>query len=293
MSQLLTSIVLDSRVSIKKAAMVNVSSPLSWNDAILFTSLLYWVLDLQEDLHELSSCRWPVQRWLLISYVFVVGSRLINIVGTRVTPKDSGDFLVSLRHKDWLPRVLAYATWLVMLPSFVAWTLLGSFWIADSKWQSRECLPPGLLLLFVVTWNVLCCIWILLHVLAGLVAANLEKRLQHAEADLRQIEDDDMRSRWGGACQLPGYLALSSNSSAALTPAEINRMDVKFVNAEEADKECSICLEGFTYGDRQRELAACGHTFHSSCIDLWLLRCAHCPLCKRDVRTLNEKSDYV
>jgi hypothetical protein len=33
-----------------------------------------------------------------------------------------------------------------------------------------------------------------------------------------------------------------------------------------------------------RELPGCGHVFHESCIDLWLLRRGDCPLCKHRVQ---------
>jgi len=49
------------------------------------------------------------------------------------------------------------------------------------------------------------------------------------------------------------------------------------------EHECSICITELEPGDRVRRVSGCGHTFHCSCIDLWLLRRADCPLCKRNV----------
>ena len=46
--------------------------------------------------------------------------------------------------------------------------------------------------------------------------------------------------------------------------------------------ECTICIEPFTVGNSARRLA-CGHTFHQSCIDPWLMRNANCPNCKRNL----------
>ncbi|KAI8326102.1 hypothetical protein GQ54DRAFT_253634 [Martensiomyces pterosporus] len=46
--------------------------------------------------------------------------------------------------------------------------------------------------------------------------------------------------------------------------------------------ECAICLEEIHVGDVIRKLP-CPHTFHSCCIDRWLLnQSSVCPLCKRD-----------
>ncbi|KAL5581000.1 hypothetical protein UlMin_013442 [Ulmus minor] len=43
---------------------------------------------------------------------------------------------------------------------------------------------------------------------------------------------------------------------------------------------CSICLEDFEESDECRVLVKCKHTFHLSCIDLWLARDMYCPLCR-------------
>ncbi|PHJ16365.1 zinc c3hc4 type (ring finger) domain-containing protein [Cystoisospora suis] len=46
---------------------------------------------------------------------------------------------------------------------------------------------------------------------------------------------------------------------------------------------CSICLEDYHVGDDVRLLQPCGHLFHKSCIDIWLLRNAVCPNCKGSI----------
>lgn len=47
--------------------------------------------------------------------------------------------------------------------------------------------------------------------------------------------------------------------------------------------ECAICLSDFVDGDKVRVLP-CGHIFHRSEIDDWLVRIRKvCPICKRDV----------
>jgi hypothetical protein len=258
---------------------------MTFNDIVLFLSLLYWVGDMEDEMQEFSKCIWPVHTWLLVSYVFVIGCRLVHIVGTKTTDKNSDDFLLSLRHQHALPHFLVRLLWFFVLPCFATWTILGSFWIVDSKMKSSECLPPSTTLFFVVAWHMLCYACLLLHAFAGSVALSREKRLLGAEADLRDIENDDMRSRWGEVSQLADYASMPGNFGSHLTPADIRSLPAKTVCSTDVDdeNECSICLENFTPTDRVRQLA-CGHTFHCSCIDLWLLRCAHCPLCKRDVR---------
>lgn len=262
-----------------------------FNDIVLIASLVYWVADMEDDMLEFRSCASPIRTWLFVSYAFVIGYRLVNILGEKFAAKESGDsFLVNLRHRSILPRVLAKLMWIAVLPCFTAWTMLGSYWILRSKAQSPLCLPAGETLFFVAVWHILCYGCIALHIYAGFVAYVRESKLRQAESALRDIENDDMRSRWGDVSHLPDFAALPSNFGAHMSPVDINKLPVKLIGPADVmkEQECSICLEKFLLADRVRQLKGCGHTFHSSCIDLWLLRCAHCPLCKGDVRTDSE-----
>ncbi|MED6217767.1 RING-H2 finger protein atl7 [Stylosanthes scabra] len=46
------------------------------------------------------------------------------------------------------------------------------------------------------------------------------------------------------------------------------------------DTQCSVCLLDYQAEDRLQQIPACGHTFHMSCIDLWLASHSTCPLCR-------------
>ncbi|XP_045831977.1 RING-H2 finger protein ATL7-like [Trifolium pratense] len=46
------------------------------------------------------------------------------------------------------------------------------------------------------------------------------------------------------------------------------------------DTQCSVCLLDYQSDDRLQQIPACGHTFHMSCIDLWLSSHSTCPLCR-------------
>lgn len=258
------------------------------NDIVLFTSLIYWVVETQDDPPDFSSCAWPVQTWLLVSYGFVIGCRVLSIVGARSISKEPEEFLLDFRHCDMIPRILAGALWIFVLPCFTAWNILGSYWIVSSKIHSSQCLPANVTSFFVVAWHMLCYAAILLLISTGCLASMRERRLRLAEADLRQVENEDMRSRWGDVSRLSSYSALPDRFGPllALTPADIHTLPIKSAGSAGVgqESECAICLEAFAPQERVRQLGVCGHTFHQSCIDLWLLRCAHCPLCKRDVR---------
>ncbi|KAK1256516.1 RING-H2 finger protein ATL8 [Acorus gramineus] len=45
--------------------------------------------------------------------------------------------------------------------------------------------------------------------------------------------------------------------------------------------ECPICLAEFVEGDEIRILPQCGHGFHVSCVDTWLVSHSSCPSCRR------------
>jgi len=124
----------------------------------------------------------------------------------------------------------------------------------------------------------------------GVVAWILERRVRWAETDLREIEDPDVVSRWGQVSQLSGFRSLSGVQGEGLTPTEIKELPCSIIppKDEECDCsescECAICITDMKSGDTMRLLPNCGHSFHKSCIDLWLLRRSDCPLCKRSVR---------
>jgi len=260
----------------------------SLNDGVLVISLLYLSIDMQYQWHEFVGCHWPVHRWLLVSYFFILAFRLMHVLGSAHAAAGSGDFLLNLRHKDGLAHLLMSLTWLFVLPLFAIWTAVGSFWLWESKKLSSQCLPMGMPLCFIITWQILSYAWILIHCTLGGIAWVLERRLRRTEASLRAMEDPDTLSRWGQVSTLvglSGYPSLTNNSLGGLTPDQIKALPEAQASVMELDEisECSICLNELNDGDAMRQLGGCGHCFHKSCIDLWLLRRADCPLCKQNV----------
>ncbi|XP_019453396.1 PREDICTED: RING-H2 finger protein ATL7-like isoform X2 [Lupinus angustifolius] len=51
------------------------------------------------------------------------------------------------------------------------------------------------------------------------------------------------------------------------------------------DTQCSVCLLEYQADDKLQQIPACGHTFHMSCIDLWLANHSTCPLCRLSLLT--------
>lgn len=257
---------------------------LSLNDGVMVISLTYLSIDMQFQWQEFEYCQWPVHRWLLVSYLFILAFRLAHVLGSSQAAEGSGDFLLNLRHKGTFSRLLSSLTWLCFVPLFAAWTAVGTFWLWDSKKMSARCLPMGMPLCFIILWQVLSYAWICIHLVIGSVAWVLERRLRRTESSLRAMEDNDTVSRWGQVSELSGYTALTNNSLGGLAPDQIKALpEMQASSLDLQETECPICLNDFCDDDAVRQLTTCGHTFHRCCIDLWLLRRADCPLCKQSV----------
>ncbi|XP_071717745.1 E3 ubiquitin-protein ligase ATL59-like isoform X2 [Rutidosis leptorrhynchoides] len=53
------------------------------------------------------------------------------------------------------------------------------------------------------------------------------------------------------------------------------------------DAQCTICLGEYQEKEVLRLMPKCGHTFHLSCIDLWLRKQSTCPVCRLSVMAPN------
>lgn len=263
---------------------------LSFNDAILLLSLMYTTMDMQLEWESLTTCYRPVHAWLIVSFLCVVVFRLTQVLGAQTSTAESGSFLLDLRQKSTLARLLAAFTWLIALPFYIMLTCLGTFWVRDVARYTPQCMPTQTHLWFIILWLALSYLWIFVHIGLGAVAWALEQRVRRAERNLHQVQDDDMVSRWGQVTQIDGYRSLVGKADAGLSAEEISALPcskLPFSDAESGateEQECPICLYNVEPGDSIRQLQTCGHTFHKSCIDLWLLRRADCPLCKRCVK---------
>jgi hypothetical protein len=56
------------------------------------------------------------------------------------------------------------------------------------------------------------------------------------------------------------------------------------------DVMCAICQSHDAEGESQwRILRACQHEFHRRCIDRWFSQNVHCPVCRHDIRDMDEE----
>jgi len=274
----------------------------NYNDMVLLGSLVYCSVDLTLEWDNFGSCSKPLQKWLLVSFFCVIAFRGVHLAGSYASAAEGnqrGDFLLDLRFKGKASKLLATLTWTMFLPFFAAWTMLGSSWFWKVWRDTPYCMPSQTHFWFAGFWLLVCYGWIFVHMGLGVAAFLFELRVQRAEGSLREIEDDDVRQRWGNVSHIADYREMVGDacpvSKVGLTPAEIKSLrcevaatilpcDGDGCRRDRGKRECSICLCDMEPEDLVRPLPGCEHCFHKSCIDLWLLRRADCPLCKRAVR---------
>ena len=66
------------------------------------------------------------------------------------------------------------------------------------------------------------------------------------------------------------------------TAAQIEANSTQVVPTEES--VCSVCQDTIVTTEPARRLNFCNHTFHTRCIDTWLVQNVHCPMCRHDIR---------
>ncbi|XP_073037688.1 RING-H2 finger protein ATL33-like [Primulina eburnea] len=63
--------------------------------------------------------------------------------------------------------------------------------------------------------------------------------------------------------------------------------------AAEGGDQCPVCLSVFCEGEEIRQLNACRHAFHATCIDMWLYSHSNCPVCRAAVLVKRLKGAVV
>jgi hypothetical protein len=47
-------------------------------------------------------------------------------------------------------------------------------------------------------------------------------------------------------------------------------------------EKCSICLEHLLH-EQSQKTTTCNHTFHQTCLDIWIQEHTTCPLCRQNI----------
>lgn len=261
--------------------MTRESVGLTCSDGILLFylfSLAHSSLDILYHGESFGQCQRPIHVWLLISYIALVGLRIPHYLRLYFSDFNEPDVAgASLFSWKGVSKTVLMIVWFLLLPFFALWTVLGSFWLWEVLQHTPTCLPMGTDPRFIIFWQVVCYTWVVIYTVCVVIAVMLRHRQQLSERNLREVETDDTRSRWGSMSTNWGIAPI-----VGLQPKEISLLP-SFTGPACDDIECSICLAPFHKGDSLRRLPICGHSFHQACIDLWLLRQNKCPLCKADV----------
>jgi len=212
---------------------------------------------------------------LLIGFVSLIGLRIPHYL-RKFCP---GDFVdAGPVASVWKGKYESFLknSWYMLLVFFTLWTIVGSLWLAEVVEHTPTCLPMSTSPYFIVFWQVVCYLWVVIYTVCVALAFALRHRQQLAEQDLREVESADTQARWGS---ISAHWGLAPNQG--LKPKEISSLPT-CSGRECKFQECPICLVDFEDDDAIRCLPTCGHRFHQACIDLWLLRQNKCPLCKGD-----------
>lgn len=67
--------------------------------------------------------------------------------------------------------------------------------------------------------------------------------------------------------------------------------DAFFSSSEDA--QCTACLEEYHDDDILRILPYCGHSFHVTCIDIWLQQHSTCPICRMSLRECPDRKRFM
>ncbi|KAI4352607.1 hypothetical protein L6164_006843 [Bauhinia variegata] len=59
------------------------------------------------------------------------------------------------------------------------------------------------------------------------------------------------------------------------------------------NSQCTVCLSEYHDEDILRILPNCGHSFHVTCIDIWLHQHSTCPVCRISLRVFPERKRFM
>lgn len=94
----------------------------------------------------------------------------------------------------------------------------------------------------------------------------------------------DSRHRRRMAVSYEEMMNSSRSFQSSLSSFKFKKVAAATATAEEGNgNECAVCLSAFEDGEEVKKLPRCTHTFHASCIDMWLYSHSDCPLCRAPV----------
>merc|ERR1719440_2165620 len=101
------------------------------------------------------------------------------------------------------------------------------------------------------------------------------------------------------SCSFTALVMITRASLDAPRPADpsvIRQLETVVMELSAGDeRQCSICLDGYSEGQRAKVTPCCGNMFHKACLKKWLKHRRSCPLCRVDLQDAvqNTSSDMV
>lgn len=124
--------------------------------------------------------------------------------------------------------------------------------------------------------------------------STLEAALGHAPPPASVVLTGVPPQVSAAAAFLRAVLAAQQEEEAPPSPGGVPDADmavhteVVAADAVRGDSVCAVCQDhsapAASPGGAWRRMRHCGHAFHRSCVDAWLARSVHCPMCRADVR---------
>lgn len=221
-------------------------------------------------------CSHPVRLWFRAACLQIAVFAAVFVTG-RAAENDATWWFCEPQTN--LGKAAFTFTWAVLMPLMMCWTVLGMKWLTDTLHNSPECFSDdGYTPTMCVLCAILCGVGSLTYLVIVGAVWEARKNLRKNAAALQSVEDEDLVQRWG---RLKADAA--SVLTGGLSPEDIAMLPRHSMAHD--DGQCVICLSGLMEGEQARTLPGCGHCFHRSCIDLWLLRRKTCPLCNAGVDT--------
>jgi len=223
---------------------------------------MYLILILVSRWDELSSCTFPFSIYLSVDYASMIVFKALGVIGSRF-----------IQNRQ-LRRFLGYLRSVVLVTFILLWTIVWNFlFVSDYLCMKRK--GQSFTILNALMFSYVCLSFYGFLMYWTWKNGIFEEIFIFCDSNRGGLEDallDGEGARHGLTVDL-----IASIPSYTLESG-----------THELSEQCSICLEAFCAGDQVKRLEPCGHYFHSTHIDEWLLKSGTCPLCRSEIQPSQE-----
>lgn len=218
-------------------------------DLILVFIFLFSLYDFSSMDSVFHKCAGPLDAWVVGSYAIILLQNMTLRFQTHP----------AYRSVSGRMGICVMMTTLLVCSAFHAF--LGTIILRRTVSETPECLPTLYTQYFLLTWNVLCYAWAFVYACVTVLHA------------LNRWEVMDLLPSPPPKCTLRDLSLLPKVSVSSAVSDQLQ------------DKECTICLSDFAEGENVRLgiCVTCHSSFHTACIDAWLLCQNCCPNCKTTI----------